>query len=55
MIHIEFTEDEAQALADFIWGEEADGEALRSANDKLTTALDEARESLFRSKPGFGW
>jgi hypothetical protein len=40
MITIQFTYDEAQALVDFIWGEEADREALRAANDKLTAALD---------------
>ena len=40
MITVQFTYDEAHALADFIWGEEADREALRTANDKLTAALD---------------
>jgi hypothetical protein len=40
MITVQFTYDEAQALNDFIWGEETDSEALRTANDKLTAALD---------------
>jgi len=40
MITVLFTYDEAQALNDFIWGEETDSEALRTANDKLTAALD---------------
>ena len=40
MISVQFTYDEAQALVDFIWGEESDQEALRTANDKLTAALD---------------
>ena len=39
MISVQFTYDEAQALVDFIWGEESDQEALRTANDKLTAAL----------------
>jgi hypothetical protein len=40
MISVRFTYDEAQALVDFIWGEESDQEALRTANDKLAAALD---------------
>ena len=40
MISVQFTYDEAQALVDFLWGEESDREALRTANDKLTAALD---------------
>jgi hypothetical protein len=40
MISVQFTYDEVQALVDFIWGEESDQEALRTANDKLTAALD---------------
>ena len=40
MIAVQFTYDEVQALVDFIWGEESDQEALRTANDKLTAALD---------------
>ena len=40
MISVQFTYDEVQALVDFIWGEESDREALRTANDKLTAALD---------------
>ena len=40
MISVRFTFDEVQALVDFIWGEESDQEALRTANDKLTAALD---------------
>ena len=32
MISVQFTYDEAQALVDFIWGEESDQEALRTAN-----------------------
>jgi hypothetical protein len=40
MITVQFTYDEAQALVDFIWGEETDREALRTANDKLMAALD---------------
>ena len=39
MISVPFTLDEVQALVDFISGEEADQEALRTANNKLTTAL----------------
>ena len=40
MISVQFTYDEVQALVDFIWGEESDQGALRTANDKLTAALD---------------
>ena len=40
MISVQFTYNEAQALVDFIWGEESDQDALRTANDKLTAALD---------------
>jgi hypothetical protein len=42
MISVQFTYDEAQALVDFNWGEESEvpQEALRTANDKLTAALD---------------
>ena len=40
MISVRFTYDEVQALVGFIWGEESDREALRTANDKLTAALD---------------
>jgi hypothetical protein len=40
MITVEFTEDEAHALVDFLWGEESDREALRAANDKLMAAVD---------------
>jgi hypothetical protein len=40
MITVEFTEEEAHALVDFLWGEESDREALRTANDKLMAAVD---------------
>jgi len=40
VITIELTEAEAYALIDFLWGEESDSEALRTANDKLTAAVD---------------
>jgi hypothetical protein len=40
MITIEFTEEEAHALVDFLWGEESDRQALRTANDKLMAAVD---------------
>jgi hypothetical protein len=40
MITIEFTEEEAHALVDFLWGEESDQAALRTANDKLMAAVD---------------
>jgi hypothetical protein len=33
MIAVQFTYDEVQALVDFIWGEESDQEALRTANN----------------------
>jgi hypothetical protein len=39
MISVPFTYDEAQALVDFISGEESDQKALRAAGDKLTAAL----------------
>ena len=39
-VHANRARDEAQALVDFIWGEESDQEALRTANDKLTAALE---------------
>jgi hypothetical protein len=39
MISVSFTFDEAQALVDFISGEESDREALRTGSDKLTAAL----------------
>jgi hypothetical protein len=45
MISVRFTYDEVQALVDFIWGEESDREALRTANDKLTAALDPAPDA----------
>ena len=45
MIAVRFTYDEVQALVDFIWGEESDREALRTANDKLTAALDQDRDT----------
>jgi hypothetical protein len=45
MISVQFTYDEVQALVDFIWGEESDHQALRTANDKLTTALDQAPDT----------
>ena len=45
MISVQFTYDEAQALVDFLWGEESDREALRTANDKLTAALDQDPDS----------
>jgi hypothetical protein len=41
MISVQFTYDETQALVDFIWGEESNREALRTASDKLTAALDQ--------------
>jgi hypothetical protein len=40
MISVPFTYDEAQALVDFISGEESDQEALRAACNKLAAALD---------------
>ena len=40
MITIEFTEEKAHSLVDFLWGEESDREALRTANDKLMAAVD---------------
>jgi hypothetical protein len=40
MITVEFTEEEAYALVDFLWGEESDQAALRAANDKLMAAVD---------------
>ncbi len=40
MISVEFTEAEAYALIDFLWGEESDARALRTANDKLMAAVD---------------
>jgi hypothetical protein len=40
MITIEFTEQEAHALVDYLWGEESDHQALRTANDKLMAAVD---------------
>jgi hypothetical protein len=40
MITVEFTEEEAHALVDFLWGEESDRKALRAANDKLMAAVD---------------
>ena len=45
MIAVQFTYDEVQALVDFIWGEESDQEALRTANNKLTAALDPAPDT----------
>ena len=56
MISVQFTYDEVQALVDFIWGEESDREALRTANDKLTAALDPetwtAGVGSLRAEPG---
>ena len=40
MITIQFTEAEAYALIDFLWGEESDTCVLRTANDKLMAAVD---------------
>ena len=45
MIAVQFTYDEVQALVDFIWGEESDQEALLTANNKLTAALDPAPDT----------
>jgi hypothetical protein len=39
MITIELTKAEAYALIDFLWGEESDADALRTANEKVMAAV----------------
>jgi len=40
MIAVQFTYDEVQALVDFIWGEESDQEALRTAHRALELGVN---------------